>query len=139
MRSIRAKELRLGQYYDVTDDRQCPFRIDVIEYASDGNAKVGLITNPKLHPLTWYLKDLKPIPFTEEWAIKLGFILIEYSDTMRYYERGEAKALQIIFDNDVITLYLMGVCVFRNSPNFMFVHQVQDYFWVNGLELTAVS
>lgn len=71
---ITPNELRKGLYFNVPRKDQCPFRIDVIEHLDDNFAKVGMKSGiykmgeieMEGHPLTWYLKDLDPIPLTEE-------------------------------------------------------------------------
>jgi hypothetical protein len=78
---IKPQDLRKGLYFNVPRKDQCPFRIDVIEHLSDNYAKVGMSSGMyKLgefemegHPLTWELKDLEPIPLTEEWLLRMGF------------------------------------------------------------------
>lgn len=79
---ISAQELRIGNYVNVPNIAQCPFRIDGFEYLDSGNGKVLQKTGTyyvehfgdiPFHPLTWDLKDLSPIPITTEILEKAGF------------------------------------------------------------------
>ena len=67
---IKANELRLGNW--VKTPNQPFFRIDLFEYVSKGIGKFGQITDPKLHPLTWYLQDLEGIELSEDILLKAG-------------------------------------------------------------------
>lgn len=74
--SVKASELRIGNFVNVPREDQSPFRIDAFECLSKKFIKVAMIHpeyGEKFHPLTWYGEDLKPIPLTEEWLLKFGF------------------------------------------------------------------
>lgn len=75
--AVKPREIQTGNYFNVPNPAQCPFRIDCIEllHPSDGFGKFGMYMKgfENAHPLTWYLKDLEPIQITEEWLLKFGF------------------------------------------------------------------
>jgi hypothetical protein len=74
---MKANELRLGNYVNVPNTEQCPFRIDAFEYCSEKFIKVAQevkLNGFEVYPLTWYGEYLEPIALTEEWLLNLGFI-----------------------------------------------------------------
>ena len=76
---MQAKDLRIGNWVNVPREDQCPFRIDSIEYLTEQEGNVAMFPtidgkiDKSVHPLTWYLKDLSPIPLTPEILLKCGF------------------------------------------------------------------
>lgn len=72
--TLQANELRLGNYVNCPRQDQNPFRIDGIEFLNKNNCKVEMEWMPNFHPLTWELKDLQPMPLTEEIVKKTGFV-----------------------------------------------------------------
>jgi len=69
--------------------------------------------------------DVEPIPITEEWLLKLGFI---NDDAQRYFKNG-------IY----LILYDEGCTILHNQIhiNYFYVHQLQNlYFALTGKELT---
>ena len=108
---MKAKELRIGNYVDVPKDGQCPFRIDQIEHLSDDFGKFAMVHDKGVHPLTWYLKDLKPIPLTEEWLIKFGF----------------KKHKGNVFENIILPYWV------KNSVLMFFNIGQEEYSWKIGL------
>ncbi len=79
---IKEGELRLGLWVNVPRADQSPFRIDLIEYCTNGFAKVGMnvhkYENPfkegeliNGHPLTWELNDLTPIELSEQVLLNI--------------------------------------------------------------------
>ena len=132
-----ANELRIGNYFNVPIKEQSPFRIDAFEYASDTFVKVAqhqTINGAEVHPLTWYGKDLTPIPLTEEWLFKFGFL--------KDLENGIFLNI-----NAYAFLYWQNnrVELLDNDNNFMishcdYVHQLQNlYFALTAKELTFKS
>jgi hypothetical protein len=78
---VKAAEIRVGNLFNVPNTAQSPFRVDTIEYLQDKESfgKVGMFVKryENLHPLTWYLENLEPIPLTEEWLLKANFKKID--------------------------------------------------------------
>lgn len=84
-----ANELRIGNFVNVPNPEQCPFRIDAFEYCSKKFIKVAQevkINGTEVHPLTWYGGDLQPIELTEQWLFNFGFKKYEESDIPAYYK-----------------------------------------------------
>lgn len=138
---VKSKELRVGQYFNVPNAEQSPFRIDTIEFAGKDYAKVAQVSNPDVHPLTWYLEDLEPIPITEKWATDLGFTLQEGTyHLQKCYVHKQAPTYQLLFNDENISLYYYYwktscISIFNNDPKFRFVHQLQNYFFALGVDL----
>ena len=166
MEAREARELRIGNYVDVPIVQQCPFRIDSIEHLHprDNFGKFGMYYDefPNGHPLTWYLKDLKPIPLTEEWLIKFGFELFHYDffdkDDLDFEEEDEEESCLVfrIIPKGYKFYYIVDLWVERNDfqfgsmglddtvhdskgvgiCNYNYVHQLQNlYFALTGQEL----
>lgn len=70
---MKTNELHLGNYVNVPNPNQSPFRIDGFEYLNSIDCKVEMNIVPNSHPLTWWLKDLSPITLTKDWLLKFGF------------------------------------------------------------------
>lgn len=75
---MKAEELRIGNYVNVPRGEQCPFRIDLFNDVSSGIGKFGMICDKNIHPLTWYLQYLHPIPISDEFLLKNNFSLTEH-------------------------------------------------------------
>lgn len=140
---IKATDIRLGNYFNVPNREQSPFRVDEIEYLSQQRAKVGMSLIPCGHPLTWYLDDLSGVPLTEDWLLKLGFSSEEYRD--------KSKHIGINFGQTDFTLVKPGSLDFEHIKHFGFefdaggwprlkqfeyVHELQNFFYCySGEEL----
>ena len=70
---LLAQELRIGNYVNCPNKNIPWFCITEFEYLNAYDCKVGMQFIPKTHPYTWLLKDLSPIPLTNEWYLRLGF------------------------------------------------------------------
>lgn len=136
---MKANELRIGNYVNVLREDQSPFKIDGFELLNESDCKVfkdnGTYNCPpfgeiKMHPLTWNLKDLQPIPLTEEWLLRFGF------------EKSRLGYFTVFCGNNV-----MSVCCFDDFSRVQIVtqtvstinhvHQLQNlYFALTGEELT---
>jgi hypothetical protein len=124
---MKANELRIGNYVNVPNYKQCPFRIDAFEHCSEKFIKVAqevILNGFEVHPLTWYGGDLQPIPLTEEWLLKLGAKKDKIDNT--YY----LSELEIILPN----FFRYKTSMIRRIEH---VHQLQNlYFALTGEELT---
>jgi len=125
---MKANELRLGNYVNVPNTEQCPFRIDAFEYCSKKFIKVAQevkLNGFEVHPLTWYGEFLQPIPLTEEWLLKFGF----EKTSSNFYKKN---SIDIQSEND----YFLGLVGMKHQ----YVHQLQNfYFAFYGEELTLKS
>ena len=129
---VKANELRIGSLVNVPNSNQCPFRIDCIDhlYPRGNFGKVGMYQKgfENAHPLTWYLKDLEPIPLTEEWLLKFGFSKPLNSGSF-YWIKLSASLLNINPDNGVVCINNpIGEAL--NKPCLVIhVHQLQNYYY----------
>jgi len=84
-----------------------------------------------------FLKDLKPIPLTEEWLIRFGFEKIDNPNntpTWVWLKNGERWFIETCKNKDI---FLKGLGFGGNQVNTNYVHQVQNlYFAITGEELT---
>jgi len=72
----------------------------------------------------------EPIPLTEEWLLKFGFI-----DTGSYYLKGAFSIAKMPWTNGKIGLYAYAM---DYSMELKYVHQLQNlYFALTGEELEA--
>jgi hypothetical protein len=126
---MKANELRIGNYVNVPNPKQCPFRIDAFEYCSEKFIKVAQevkINGKEVHPLTWYGKDLEPIPLTEEWLLKFGF---------ENNRLGLFDCIKVVEDIGFHIYFIQ-----RHLKEVQYVHQLQNlYFALIGEELTFKS
>jgi hypothetical protein len=115
---IQAKELRIGNYYNLHTSGSDEWGVitpeDIVDLAND--------------PLDDYFK---PIPLTEEWFNKLGFedeYCISHKD--EYFNLTEVK------DGYCFTADLYH----HTGIPIKYVHQLQNlYFALTGKELTTVQ
>lgn len=103
---MKANELRLGNWVQKHGEQyQC------------GSATIMMLEREE--------SDVKPIPLTEEWLLRLGF---DNDDVNRFYKDG----IYILF-------YNVGCSILHNQlhVNIFYVHQLQNlYFALTGEELT---
>ena len=136
---IKANELRIGNLVNVPREDQSPFRIDAFEYLSNTYIKVAM-THPefgdKMHPLTWYDEDLKPIPLTEDWLLKFGF---EKSNSNTEFYTFDLSKLSIHLKSKQYAdgrTYFNSWCIIEKQIEY--VHQLQNlYYCLTGSELTV--
>lgn len=82
--------------------------------------------------------DIAPIPLSEEWLIKFGFVQGDHIRLSRsFYEIPVGGSLlQINPDNGVVWIVREGN-IFNNPALIEYVHQLQNlYFALTGEELT---
>jgi hypothetical protein len=140
---MKANELRIGNYVNVPNSEQCPFRIDDFECLTYEFIKVGqkqIINGKEVHPFTWYGKDLQPIPLTEEWLIKFGFS----REVKVGSEMGTDGVEFRVYHFDVLTFNTNHGWWYKvqriNDTPLEYVHQLQNlYFALTGEELTLNS
>ena len=94
----------------------------------------------------YIFKELEPIPLTEEWLVRMGFV-----KRLEYWEPfvGDAKGAWFVRDDLFITILKVNGKVYRaiatngdefgyvDGPELTSVHQLQNlYFALTGEELT---
>jgi len=82
------------------------------------------------------LKDITPIPITEEWLQKFGFLEVPIDHPIPNNKSFEKNALHIkIYSSSDIKKIWYNEMVIDN--NYYYVHQLQNlYFALTGQELT---
>ena len=132
---MKASELRIGNYVNVPNYEQCPFRIDAFEHCSEKFIKVAQevkLNGFEVHPITWYGDNLQPIPLTVEWLLKFGF---EKSGLWTYVIelQGNLKLVYYLGEKG----WSIGFKSYSDFSNLYYVHQLQNlYFALIGEELT---
>jgi hypothetical protein len=132
---MKASELRIGNYVNVPNYEQCPFRIDAFEHCSEKFIKVAQevkLNGFEVHPITWYGDNLQPIPLTVEWLLKFGF---EKSGLWTYVIelQGNLKLVYYLGEKG----WSIGFKSYSDFSNLYYVHQLQNlYFALTGEELT---
>jgi hypothetical protein len=115
---MKASDLRIGNILRGLNGSSC--RVLKLEKDNIIVDYGNLITN-KPKP--------EPIPLTEEWLIKLGFVLDEYE----WYNFGEIS----IKLNEIRCVQKNALDCFNQLPFPNHVHQLQNlYFALKGEELT---
>ena len=142
---IKANELRIGNYVNVPREDQSPFRIDLFEFLNAQNCKVGMNVMkyefpPESgefisgHPLTWELKDLTPIPLTEDILLKFGakkqydYLTFDY-DRFRLIWKEKYNYFYVV-DNET-NAYLNKIEFVHEWQNFVFVMNGNELEYIN--------
>lgn len=125
---ITAKELRLGSFISPANGEKDSYSI-VVGLQANGN--VNFISS--ISEYTGSTKKPNPIPLTEEWLLKFGFVDLPFSDPDNVdYGLG---MFYIQFHKEVDDF----ICL-NTSPDFIqvkYVHELQNlYFALTGEELT---
>ena len=106
---MKATELRIGNYFEDIDGNHC---------------QVTLLTFRQLHGSPTAINLIKPIPLTEEWLLKFGFI-----KSVVFYMKG---AMNIEFIDNGCLFGLDG----EYEVFIQHVHQLQNlYFALTNEEL----
>lgn len=113
---MKAVELRIGNYVKTDND------LVIKSYSPEG-----------LYNILKNIDEYKPIPLTEEWLLKFGFVSNPYED--RYELRRE---YHIYIEIDKTKGFTEIWC--EKYPIIKHVHQLQNlYFALTGEELTFKS
>jgi hypothetical protein len=128
---MKANELRIGNW--VADRGGKMFQIDHWEYKDKVSAKepemntCGMLLRG--HPITEWVEHLQPIPLTEEWLVKFGFI------SNPYFDRYEMGVLHIECDKTKGHL-MLWIEKLPYAMELKSVHQLQNLFFaLTGEEL----
>ena len=131
---IQANEIRQGNW--VSTPNQPFMRIDEIEiYSADNSGKLGMRLDMEHHPLTWYLKDVSPIPLTEEILLKCGGKIADSEKRQIELDRFLLRWLEA-YKYWYVTDIETGAYITKIE----FLHEWQNTFFVlNGQELAIES
>jgi hypothetical protein len=137
---MKASELRIGNWVDVG------MKEDIEEFGTDlHNVVVSEISTKSITYNKIGLASMiivKPIPLTEEWLLKFGFVEDAQIFDIQYYEKQFLKAATLSIQ------LCNGICEKRNASigydlewifigDIIYVHQLQNlYHALTGKELT---
>lgn len=113
---MKVQELRIGNLFQEQKTKKI---IEVIELSQEKIVFSGVFS------AEW---QAEPIPLTEEWLLKFGFIDFE-KESFSYY----------IENNGEIVLKKSGLDILYDYP-IQYVHQLQNlYFDLTGEELSVIN
>lgn len=124
---MKAQELRINNYINAVLTNET-YTVDIwaLRTIEEGNFQNSYNTDVKV---------FEPIPLTEEWLLKFGFITTQWDNFNSYR--------LVIGDNDyAIVIYSNGKCEVGDIiiTKINYVHQLQNlYFALTGEELTFKS
>ena len=114
---MEAKELRIGNLFRFISTNS-------IEYVSD--IKTNGLKTPVINNVS--IKDTEPIPLTEEWLVKFGFVLDLDSHRITYL----SKHITIYMQDGIFWCDMLWGCL-----ELKHVHQLQNlYFALTNEDLT---
>ena len=121
---MKANELRIGNYVNLTKDNFKTVNL----YQLEG------FDIYKLDESECF--DIKPIPLTEDWLFKLGFVFKDM--TWTYIKlKNNIKATIVFFDCWNIKIEGDGILIeYTGYPK---IHELQNMFSIIGEELTINS
>ena len=112
---MKVSELRVGNLIQWESTGDIESVIDI---------KTLRLKNPIINNI--HIKDCKPIPLTEEWLLKFGFVSNPYQD--RY--ENEFIHVECNKTRGITELWI------ERMPHIKYVHQLQNlYFALTGQEL----
>lgn len=121
---MEAKNYRIGNYIQYNNENKSVGRITTL--VSDFVSRLDYCQIDYVINKKHWLINVNPIPITEEWLLKLGFISNAYQD------RYESNCIHIQCDKlkGKTDLYIEGM------PHIKHIHQLQNlYFSITGEEL----
>lgn len=117
---MKANELRIGNYINID-----------LPISNEGKlTRIGAINSKKVNGVE--ITKYKPIPLTEEWLIKFGFI---FGIKLHDFVKGKHQFVEF----NVLNGYFSesGVFYYSMKTQIKYVHQLQNlYFALTGEELT---
>jgi len=119
--SVSVTDLRIGNYV-IYNNKEIG-TITGVQAFLFNNGKVAI--NQRLD-IFYHTENIKPIPLTEEWLLKLGFVSNPYQDR---YDKGIFH-IECDKTKGETILWLAGV------PHIKYIHQLQNlYHALNGCDL----
>jgi hypothetical protein len=136
---MKASELRIGNFVNVPNIKQSPFRVDYFDdqkvyQKSFTYTLPSFASDIPFHPLTWDLEDVSGIPLTPEILEMAGFEkTYESSFSIRY----DHNLTQFIgYDISKADSMETGLRYYGNRIKVQYLHQLQNlYFALTGQEL----
>lgn len=133
MENLRAQELRIGNYIYRPDFISEELRIEtVLGFCQN------IVTCSGPIKVIIRIEDVKPIPLTEEWFIKLGFTIRYFNDDINkpiWWKLEGNRHIDIYFEKQVNSFVCM-INSMQYSIEIKYVHQLQNlYFALTGEEL----
>ena len=128
---MKATELRIGNY--IKDQGGKTLRIDWFE--RDKVCQQMMIGVMEVHPMTEHFDMAKPIPLTEEWLLKLGFMKKGSNDNGIVFENPNSVGLWIMEENPYERPNEFYLDEYYDTKIY-YVHQLQNlYFALTNTEL----
>lgn len=135
---MKSNELRVGNYFGYYDDLH-----GYIIGMKSGAHKDGdvFITTPGGGYTNIYMDSLKPIPLTEEWLTKFGFIKgYQYrKGDFNYWNKEKDCSVDVeltLTDTKVESSYWYRLYEQKRRKHLIYVHELQNlYFALTGKEL----
>ena len=128
---MEAKELRINNY--ITDNFGDTFKISGVTESGiciDGFGEAEMTGMNALMSLS--IDNFKPIPLTEEWLLKFGFI----EDSIGYWYGNDMTSYDFVDREDKGFMLVVAQCEHKDTY-IKHVHQLQNlYFALIGEELT---
>jgi len=126
---MKAQDLRIGNWV-LYDEKVYAYGITTAECQVDLSMLIGMLESSD------YIDMIQPIPLTEEWLLKLGWVWNKETNSYEKYPNGDAR-MHLDF-NDVSNSYTMFNYVLKAMivERIFYVHQLQNlYFALTGEEL----
>ncbi len=121
---LRAEDLRCNNILLVDDGKGEPYQI-TIKGINTINGGHVYDEDDSIHGLDC----LKPIPLTEEWLLKFGWVWNKETNTFEKYPNGDAR-MHLSF-RDVSKSYMMFNYVLKAkiADRIYYVHQLQNLYY----------
>lgn len=115
---MEARELRIGNYYHWSaEGKNYPMQVDAKDFSNDN------------------YKNFEPIPLTEDWLLKFGWVWNEECNSFEKYPNGDSRMhlAKSTFGYNMFNYVLKAVI----KNDIRYVHQLQNLFYsLTGSELT---
>jgi hypothetical protein len=122
---MKATELRIGNLLMYSNNSEI--------WTVSGIHEFGIDCFDEIEETYMEYENFEPIPLTEEWLLKLGFVS-QPLDDKRFIEFKKGLT-SVVYKDDKIILVYVGIQRV-NHNNFQFFHQLQNlYFALTGEQL----
>lgn len=144
---IKPNELRIGNlFYPINRNNEVniPDEVPFVMVETTQNSVKAYLFGTPIHQVLKYtefsLRDISPIPVTEEWLEGFGFIMHETPINFIYNNKG----VKIVYSKtnlefpEFVNIFLgrTSIHAARNYLRLNYVHQIQNlYFTLTGTEL----